>query len=155
MSYCREEGKDKIIFLTKEDYDQPGTIELGEDEQPAGLIGADGEINWNCPCLGGMATGPCGVEFREAFSCFHYSSAQPRGSDCYEPFQKMHECMQSYPELYGSSEDDDKEFQEKMEKAEAESAARADATVEAAPTTTEAAAETASAPIENKVQARS
>ena len=54
-----------------------------------------------------------------------HSKAEPRGSDCYEPFQKMHECMQSYPELYGTSEEDDKEFQEKMEKAEAESAAAA------------------------------
>ncbi|XP_043229330.1 mitochondrial intermembrane space import and assembly protein 40-B-like [Amphibalanus amphitrite] len=125
MSYCREDGKDKVIFLTKEDYEKPSTIELEEEEQPAGLIGPDGEINWNCPCLGGMATGPCGVEFREAFSCFHYSKAEPRGSDCYEPFQKMHECMQSYPQLYGTSEEDDKEFQEKMQKAEAESAAAA------------------------------
>lgn len=45
-----------------------------------GLIAADGSINWDCPCLGGMASGPCGVDFREAFSCFHYSKADPKGS---------------------------------------------------------------------------
>ena len=25
------------------------------------------EINWDCPCLGGMAHGPCGEEFKAAF----------------------------------------------------------------------------------------
>lgn len=72
MSYCKEFGKDKVIFATKEDHEKPSTVELPETERAPGLILPNGEINWNCPCLGGMATGPCGVEFREAFSCFHY-----------------------------------------------------------------------------------
>lgn len=72
MSYCKEYGKDKVIFVTKEDHSTPSTIELPKSEPSPGLILPNGEINWNCPCLGGMATGPCGVEFREAFSCFHY-----------------------------------------------------------------------------------
>lgn len=66
----------------------------------AGLILPNGDINWDCPCLGGMASGPCGVEFRNAFSCFHYSKADPKGSDCYEAFLGMQECMSHYPELY-------------------------------------------------------
>lgn len=45
-----------------------------------GLITASGEINWGCPCLGGMATGPCGQEFREAFSCFHHSESEMKGN---------------------------------------------------------------------------
>lgn len=65
-------GKDKIIFATKEDHDKESTISLDEPDEAVGLILPNGEINWGCPCLGGMATGPCGVEFREAFSCFHY-----------------------------------------------------------------------------------
>ena len=78
MSYCKssgEEGKDKVIFLTEEDAAKPSKVELSETESsdtPKGLITESGEINWECPCLGGMAVGPCGVEFREAFSCFHY-----------------------------------------------------------------------------------
>jgi len=72
MSYCKEEGKDKIIFMSTEDLSKPSSVSFPEDEPAPGLILASGEINWNCPCLGGMATGPCGVEFREAFSCFHY-----------------------------------------------------------------------------------
>jgi len=69
----------------------------------------NGDINWNCPCLGGMATGPCGYQFRSAFSCFHYSQTEPKGSDCYEEFQQMQECMSKYPTLYGLDKDDEKE----------------------------------------------
>lgn len=60
------------MFLTPEDLSQPSGISIPEDEDPPGLILPTGEINWSCPCLGGMATGPCGVEFREAFTCFHF-----------------------------------------------------------------------------------
>ena len=75
MSYCEEKGKDKIIFLTKEDADpSTSTIKLQDDpsDAPVGLITPEGDINWSCPCLGGMAVGPCGPDFREAFECFHY-----------------------------------------------------------------------------------
>lgn len=59
-----------------------------------------------------MATGPCGVEFREAFSCFHYSKADPKGSDCLGPFREMADCMSHYPGVYGSrdaAQDDESE----------------------------------------------
>lgn len=46
-----------------------------------------GEINWDCPCLGGMAHGPCGEEFKAAFSCFVYSTAEPQGMDCIDKFK--------------------------------------------------------------------
>lgn len=72
---------------------------------PAGLLTEDGELNWNCPCLGGMATGPCGVEFRDAFTCFHYSDSDPKGSDCLESFRTMSSCMANYPGVYGSGDD--------------------------------------------------
>ena len=69
----------------------------------------NGEINWNCPCLGGMASGPCGYQFRSAFSCFHHSESEPKGSDCYEEFLQMQECMSKYPTLYGTDKDDETE----------------------------------------------
>ncbi|XP_034249612.1 mitochondrial intermembrane space import and assembly protein 40-like isoform X1 [Thrips palmi] len=111
MSLCMKEGKDIIIFATKEDHDIPSKVQLPELEPQPGLIFPNGDINWNCPCLGGMATGPCGVEFREAFSCFHYSEADPKGSDCMELFKEMHSCMQEYPALYDNKDgkDDDDE----------------------------------------------
>jgi len=82
MSHCRrlgQNGKDVVIFATKEDHSIPSKIALPPPDPQPGLILANGEINWNCPCLGGMATGPCGVQFRDAFSCFHHSKADPKG----------------------------------------------------------------------------
>lgn len=89
MSYGKTFGKDRVMFVTKEDHSEKSKIVLPEIESPPGLLLPTGDINWNCPCLGGMATGPCGVEFREAFSCFHYSEADPKGSDCYDAFKTM------------------------------------------------------------------
>ncbi|XP_070815750.1 mitochondrial intermembrane space import and assembly protein 40 [Chaetodon trifascialis] len=110
MSYCRQEGKDRIIFVTKEDHEIPSNAELiAEDPddpyEEQGLILPNGDINWNCPCLGGMASGPCGSQFKEAFSCFHYSKEEVKGSECIDSFRNMQECMQKYPELYPQEED--------------------------------------------------
>lgn len=126
MSTCQRQGKDIIIFATKEDHARPSSVELPPPEPQPGLILGDGSINWNCPCLGGMATGPCGVQFREAFSCFHYSTAEPKGSNCFEAFKTMQDCMAQYPSLYKQSDDDEldsikeesirKEAEEKAEK---------------------------------------
>lgn len=64
---------------------------MGGMEEEADQQGAfnpeTGEINWDCPCLGGMAHGPCGPEFREAFSCFVYSKEEPKGVECIEKFK--------------------------------------------------------------------
>lgn len=110
MSYCKQEGKDRIIFVTKEDHELPSNAELVADDpndpyEEQGLILPNGDINWNCPCLGGMASGPCGSQFKEAFSCFHYSKEEVKGSDCIDHFRNMQECMQKYPELYPQEEE--------------------------------------------------
>lgn len=64
---------------------------LGGLEEEADQQGAfnpeTGEINWDCPCLGGMADGPCGPQFKEAFSCFVYSKEEPKGVECIEKFK--------------------------------------------------------------------
>lgn len=80
----------------QDDAQQPSpeaaTLKSPEElEAEAGQEGAfnpeTGEINWDCPCLGGMAHGPCGEEFKAAFSCFVYSSEEPKGIDCIEKFK--------------------------------------------------------------------
>jgi len=79
-----------------------------------------GEINWDCPvrfhykrvpdfadmgitlqCLGGMADGPCGEQFKAAFSCFVYSDAEPKGVECVEKFKNMQDCFRKHPDIYG------------------------------------------------------
>ncbi|KAK7523293.1 intermembrane space protein [Phyllosticta citriasiana] len=80
-------------------------------EEEAGQQGAfnpeTGEINWDCPCLGGMAHGPCGEEFKAAFSCFVYSKEEPKGVECIDKFKGMQDCFRKYPEIYGEELDDD------------------------------------------------
>ncbi|EMR70181.1 putative mitochondrial intermembrane space protein mia40 protein [Eutypa lata UCREL1] len=82
-------------------------------EEEAGQQGAfnpeTGEINWDCPCLGGMAHGPCGEEFKAAFSCFVYSNEEPKGMDCIDKFQHMQDCFRLHPEVYGEELNDDEE----------------------------------------------
>ncbi|KAI0416523.1 hypothetical protein F5X98DRAFT_343494 [Xylaria grammica] len=82
-------------------------------EQEAAQQGAfnpeTGEINWDCPCLGGMADGPCGEEFKAAFSCFVYSTEEPKGMDCIDKFQHMQDCFRLHPEVYGEELADDDE----------------------------------------------
>ncbi|KAG8526518.1 uncharacterized protein KY384_008718 [Bacidia gigantensis] len=78
---------------------------LEETEEDAHAQGAfneeTGEINWDCPCLGGMAHGPCGPQFREAFSCFVHSEDEVKGMDCVQHFQAMQDCFRAHPEEYG------------------------------------------------------
>jgi intermembrane space import and assembly protein 40 len=59
----------------------------GEADQQGAFNPETGEINWDCPCLGGMATGPCGEQFKAAFSCFVYSEEEPKGMDCIDKFK--------------------------------------------------------------------
>ncbi|XP_054640220.1 mitochondrial intermembrane space import and assembly protein 40-A-like [Dunckerocampus dactyliophorus] len=121
MTEVRQEGKDTIILATKEDHATPSSAELVEEDpddpyEERGLILPSGEINWTCPCLGGMAGGPCGTEFKEAFSCFHFSKEEVKGSECLDPFRAMQECMRRYPDL--NSRDDDKVPEERASKEE-------------------------------------
>ena len=48
-----------------------------------------------------MAHGPCGEEFRAAFSCFVYSKEEPKGMDCIERFKGMQHCFREHPDVYG------------------------------------------------------
>lgn len=83
---------------------------LEEEAQQQGAFNEEtGEINWDCPCLGGMAHGPCGEQFKAAFSCFVFSKEEPKGIDCIEHFKTMQGCFREHPDIYGAelTEDDD------------------------------------------------
>ncbi|KAJ5716004.1 uncharacterized protein N7483_013185 [Penicillium malachiteum] len=80
-----------------------------EAGQQAAFNPETGEINWDCPCLGGMAHGPCGEEFKAAFSCFVYSEEEPKGMECIDKFKGMQDCFRQHPEIYGAELEDDDE----------------------------------------------
>lgn len=62
------------------------------------------ELILSTQCLGGMADGPCGEQFKAAFSCFVYSEAEPKGVDCVEKFKAMQDCFRLHPDIYGEGE---------------------------------------------------
>ncbi|KAJ1973731.1 Oxidoreductase [Dimargaris verticillata] len=107
------EDKDTVLFLTEEEvnaaslFDSEDSSEVSPTsssltESPAQAYNPDtGEINWDCPCLGGMATtGPCAEQFRASFSCFVHSEADPKGSDCVGQFMAMQSCFAAHPDVY-------------------------------------------------------
>jgi len=76
--------------------------------QPEGAINEEtGEINWDCPCLKSALEPPCGNFFKEAFSCFVSSKAEPKGSDCLEKFSAMQDCFRAHPEIYAANNNED------------------------------------------------
>ncbi|KAJ7783271.1 hypothetical protein B0H16DRAFT_486895 [Mycena metata] len=91
----------------------------GSDSGGGAFNPETGEINWDCPCLGGMAHGPCGPEFRAAFSCFVHSEDEPKGINCVEKFQGMQNCFREHPEVYASEIADDEEADAAEREAEA------------------------------------
>jgi len=96
--------------ITSSDASLPDPAEAEEESSKEAAFNPEtGEINWDCPCLGGMAHGPCGMPFREAFSCFVYSEQEPKGVDCIEKFRNMQECFRAHPDVYGEElmDDDD------------------------------------------------
>lgn len=85
--------------------------DAGEDHKEA-YDPDTGEINWDCPCLGGMADGPCGEEFKAAFSCFVYSKEEPKGIECIDKFKNMQDCFRRYPDVYAEELRDDDDYGE-------------------------------------------
>lgn len=85
--------------------------DLEEEASSEGAFNPEtGEINWDCPCLGGMAHGPCGEDFKAAFSCFVFSTEEPKGMDCIDNFKKMQDCFREHPDVYaGELADDDED----------------------------------------------
>jgi len=77
-------GKEAAV----EEGEEGGLGGLEEEADQQGAFNPEtGEINWDCPCLGGMAHGPCGEEFKAAFSCFVYSNEDPKGVECIDKFK--------------------------------------------------------------------
>lgn len=96
-----EKGKSQTIHTGENSSINAESNVLDPEQEPQEAYDEKtGQINWDCPCLGGMADGPCGPEFKEAFSCFVFSEADPKGMDCIEKFKIMQDCFRRHPEAY-------------------------------------------------------
>jgi mitochondrial intermembrane space import and assembly protein 40 len=103
-------GKDTIYFIDKDNNMElkKESVDGEQNVQPQSAINEEtGEINWDCPCLKSALAPPCGELFKEAFSCFVASKAEPKGSDCLEQFSKMQECFRAHPEIYMGDDEED------------------------------------------------
>ncbi|KAH8593442.1 hypothetical protein B0O99DRAFT_742797 [Bisporella sp. PMI_857] len=106
-----------------------------EADQQGAFNPETGEINWECPCLGGMAHGPCGEEFKAAFSCFVYSNEEPKGVECIDKFKGMQDCFRQHPEMYASELDEDEdEIEEELRERERAKSAEASSEASIEPT---------------------
>ncbi|TPX45577.1 hypothetical protein SeMB42_g00645 [Synchytrium endobioticum] len=114
MSYTRVDEKDTVIFYTKDDYEklptdqealplEPGSASAGSPNEAYNP--ETNEINWDCPCIAPMIKPPCGDTFKAAFSCFVYSTAEPKGFDCIDQFKEMQKCFREHPDIYGEELD--------------------------------------------------
>ena len=90
----------KAVTVTSNPAETEADPKGAESSDGGAFNPATGEINWDCPCLGGMAHGPCGPQFREAFSCFVFSQEEPKGIDCVKKFQAMQACFREHPDIY-------------------------------------------------------
>ncbi|KAK8442773.1 Oxidoreductase [Candidozyma auris] len=106
---AKEEIKDAVKSSGDKTSDDKTASSNEPEEGQAAFNPETGEINWDCPCLGGMAHGPCGEEFKEAFSCFVYSETEPKGIDCIKKFEAMRTCFRQHPEHYKEELYDDEE----------------------------------------------
>lgn len=63
-----------------------------------------------CPCIAHLRTGPCGLQFSDAFLCFLMSTAEEKGSDCVKQFVAFQECIKTNPDAFTKDVlDEDKE----------------------------------------------
>ncbi|CAH6718329.1 mitochondrial intermembrane space import and assembly protein 40 [[Candida] jaroonii] len=133
-SEAKEEPKEAVSESKEEQKESPKESETSEtsenDKEPsaedyegAAYNPVTGEINWDCPCLGGMAHGPCGEEFKEAFACFVYSETEPKGIDCIKKFENMRTCFRRYPEHYKEQLEDEEQMEAEYNKEKVEIAA--------------------------------
>lgn len=121
-----DDGKDTILVVDQE-YNAAAVEREKKAQEEAAASNSDpqsavnketGEINWDCPCLADMVKPPCGDTFKAAFSCFVYSTTEPKGMDCVDKFREMQACFKEYPEIYGREVDEDDEDGEEEEGSE-------------------------------------
>lgn len=96
-------GKDFITFWTIYSYSIGVVFAYMSDLEEKKGPGPD----WNCACFGDELIKPCAEGFKEAYTCFHYSKAQPKGSECIPHMQKYKDCAilnrKDYPEKFTKS----------------------------------------------------
>ncbi|KAK2635148.1 hypothetical protein Ddye_029940 [Dipteronia dyeriana] len=84
-------------------------VAYGDDENKSLDVKAQKALE--CPCIADLRSGPCGVQFSEAFLCFLKSTSEEKGSDCVHPFVALQNCIKANPDAFSKEvlEDEVKE----------------------------------------------
>ncbi|PIN09406.1 hypothetical protein CDL12_18020 [Handroanthus impetiginosus] len=85
------------------------------DEDDNESLEAKAQKALECPCIAHLRSGPCGVQFSDAFVCFLKSTAEEKGSDCVNPFVALQNCIKANPDAFSKDvlEEDDIKKEEK------------------------------------------
>jgi hypothetical protein len=83
----RDDVQHKIIFADRDSITPNENdlhikqlwIDVYNENLNEGAVQSNGNILWDCPCLGTQAIGPCSSQFRAAFSCYQSSTKEPKG----------------------------------------------------------------------------
>ncbi|KAH7571197.1 hypothetical protein ACOSP7_019841 [Xanthoceras sorbifolium] len=85
----------------------------GNDEN--GSLDAKAQKALECPCIADLRSGPCGVQFSEAFLCFLKSTSEEKGSDCVHPFVALQNCIKANPDAFSKDVFEEDEVKEEEE----------------------------------------
>ncbi|XP_033758731.1 mitochondrial intermembrane space import and assembly protein 40-A-like isoform X2 [Pecten maximus] len=111
MSFCQEDGKDKYVFLTSDEANEPSKLSVPEEiDRPEnfvkGFVDKDGNLNWECACRGSMVASKCGLESRTFLQCIHKNmDKSDKFEICIDPLIEMQKCMNKHPKQYPKHED--------------------------------------------------
>lgn len=85
------------------------------DESGSESLEAKAQKALECPCIAHLRSGPCGVQFSDAFVCFLKSTAEEKGSDCVNPFVALQNCIKANPDAFSNDvlEEDEVKKEEK------------------------------------------
>ncbi|PIN02988.1 hypothetical protein CDL12_24488 [Handroanthus impetiginosus] len=85
------------------------------DEDDNESLEAKAQKALECPCIAHLRSGPCGVQFSDAFVCFLKSTAEEKGSDCVNPFVALQNCIKANSDAFSKDvlEEDDIKKEEK------------------------------------------
>ncbi|KAH6823920.1 Cox19-like CHCH family protein [Perilla frutescens var. hirtella] len=86
------------------------------DEDNSQSLEAKAQRALECPCIAHLRSGPCGVQFSDAFVCFLKSTAEEKGSDCVPPFVALQKCIKANPDAFSKDVLEDEEEVKKEEK---------------------------------------
>uniref|UniRef100_A0A8D1KW32 Uncharacterized protein n=1 Tax=Sus scrofa TaxID=9823 RepID=A0A8D1KW32_PIG len=117
--HCQQEGKDRLIFVTK-DQETPSNTELVADK-PNDLYEEhrwtvpNGDINWNCHVSEENGQWPVWRTVRVSLVVLPLQQEEVKGMDCVDQFWATQGCRQTDWDLYPQEEEEERPADQKKQ----------------------------------------